>query len=138
MAKVGLKEYAKRNFSTLSGGEQQRVILARALAQKASCLILDEPTNHLDIKYQLQIMDIVKSLQLTVLAAIHDLNIAAMYCDKIFAMHAGKIVGFGRPSELLTTEFIQHMYGIKTKIFQEHETGQIYVMYKSSHLIQRA
>ena len=62
------------------------MILARALAQQTQCLILDEPTNHLDIKYQLQLMDIVRSLRLTVVAAIHDLNIAAMYCNKLFVL----------------------------------------------------
>ena len=73
---VGMSGFARRSFSTLSGGEQQRVILARALAQQTPCLILDEPTNHLDIKYQLELMDIVKSLDRTVISAIHDLNIA--------------------------------------------------------------
>ena len=72
---------------TLSGGEQQRVILARALTQQTECLVLDEPTNHLDIKYQLEIMDIVKSLDVTVIAAVHDLNIAAMYCDRLIAIN---------------------------------------------------
>ena len=69
--------------------------MARALAQQTPCLILDEPTNHLDIKYQLQLMDIVKSLDITVIAAIHDLNIAAMYCDYIYVMKHGEIVTKG-------------------------------------------
>ena len=84
--KVNMEDFENRSFSTLSGGEQQRIILARALTQQTPCLILDEPTNHLDIKYQLQLMDIVKSLDLTVISAIHDLNIAAMYCDRLFVM----------------------------------------------------
>lgn len=71
---VGLETFEERNFSTLSGGEQQRVILARALTQDTPCLVLDEPTNHLDIKYQLEIMDIVKALGITVVTAIHDLT----------------------------------------------------------------
>lgn len=87
---VGLEEFGERNFSTLSGGEQQRVILARALTQQTECLVLDEPTNHLDIKYQLEIMDIVKSLDVTVIAAVHDLNIAAMYCDCLIAISGEK------------------------------------------------
>ena len=119
LEKVGLKDFVERNFTTLSGGEQQRVALARifelndfnqpcgqlsggqkkraalakTLLRPADILILDEPTNHLDIKYQLQIMDIVKSLNLTVIAAIHDLNIASMYCDRLIALKNGKIVG---------------------------------------------
>ena len=94
---VGLLNLANRKFSTLSGGEQQRVILARALTQDTECLLLDEPTNHLDIKYQLQIMDIVKKTGKTVVAVVHDLNIAAMYCDRIIAMKKGEVVGCGTP-----------------------------------------
>lgn len=113
---VGLKDFAERSFTTLSGGEQQRVILARALTQETESLILDEPTNHLDIKYQLQIMDIVKSLNLTVIAAIHDLNIAAMYCDRLVALKDGQIVGAGKPKDLLTEKFIKDLYEVDTKI----------------------
>lgn len=116
LEKVGLKDFVERNFTTLSGGEQQRVILARALTQETECLVLDEPTNHLDIKYQLQIMDIVKSLNLTVIAAIHDLNIAAMYCDRLVALKDGQIVGAGKPKDLLTEKFIKDLYEVDTKI----------------------
>ena len=109
MDAVGLGN-RKNNFpAQLSGGEQQRVILARALTQETECLVLDEPTNHLDIKYQLQIMDIVKSLNLTVIAAIHDLNIAAMYCDRLVALKDGQIVGAGKPKDLLTEKFIKDL-----------------------------
>ena len=114
---VGLHGFEERNFSTLSGGEQQRVILARALTQGSECLVLDEPTNHLDITYQLQIMDLVSSRHLTVLAAIHDLNIAAMYCDKIAAMKHGELVAFGRPEEVLTEERIWELYHVKAEVF---------------------
>ena len=95
LEKVGMLGFKNRSFSTLSGGEQQRVILARALAQQTPCLILDEPTNHLDIKYQLSLLNIVKSLNLTIISAIHDLNIASMYCDRLFVMKNGRIVGMG-------------------------------------------
>lgn len=97
-------DMAKRSFSTLSGGEQQRVILARALAQQTPCLILDEPTNHLDITYQLELMDIVQGLGRTVVAAIHDLNIAAMYCTRLFVMEKGQLVASGTPEEVLTPD----------------------------------
>ena len=119
---------AERSFSSLSGGEQQRVILARALTQEAECMILDEPTNHLDIKYQLQIMDIVKRLDLTVVAAIHDLNIAALYCDRLIAIQKGRIVGAGTPRELLTEAFIHDLYEVCAKV-EEGEDGRIYIRY---------
>ena len=113
---VGLSCFEARNFSTLSGGEQQRVILARALTQQTECLVLDEPTNHLDIKYQLEIMDIVKGLGHTVVAAVHDLNIAAMYCDRLIAIQQGKVVGVGTPHELLTVDFIKALYDVDSEI----------------------
>lgn len=129
LEKVGMKEFRDRSFSTLSGGEQQRVILARALAQKTSCLVLDEPTNHLDIKYQLQLMDIVRSLNLTVVSAIHDLNIAAMYCNKIFVVKDGKIVAFGTPEEVLTKEFIKEVYEVDVELLKDQD-GLLHILYR--------
>ena len=125
---VGMLAFANRSFSTLSGGEQQRVILARALAQQTPCLILDEPTNHLDIKYQLQLMDLVRSLDRTVIAAIHDLNIAAMYCDRLYALKEGRIVGQGAPRELLTPEFIRSVYEVDAEVFTDSK-GLLRVLY---------
>ncbi|MGM9571869.1 MAG: ABC transporter ATP-binding protein [bacterium] len=132
LSTVGLSGFENRNFSTLSGGEQQRVILARALTQETECLILDEPTNHLDIKYQLQIMDIIKNLNLTVIAAIHDLNIAAAYCDRIIALKNGQVIGCGIPQELLTEDFIADLYGIRAKI-NALANGRINIMYLPKH-----
>lgn len=131
---VEMENFEKRSFSTLSGGEQQRVILARALTQKTECLVLDEPTNHLDIKYQLQIMDIVKKLNLTVVSAIHDLNIAAMYCDKLVALKDGKIVGTGTPRELLTEDFIYDMYEVRSQVYEDKESGRIHIVYHPQYV----
>ena len=128
LATVGMEHCAERNFSSLSGGEQQRVILARALTQEAECMILDEPTNHLDIKYQLQIMDIVKGLNLTVAAAIHDLNIAALYCDRLIAIKGGRVVGLGTPAQLLTEDFIYDLYEVCANVAQD-DGGRIYIRY---------
>ncbi len=133
LAIVGLTGFEKRNFSTLSGGEQQRVILARALTQQTECLVLDEPTNHLDIKYQLEIMDIVKGLGHTVMAAVHDLNIAAMYCDRLVAIKDGQVVGVGTPAELLTADFIRALYGVDSEIHQDEKTGRMYIVYVPKH-----
>lgn len=130
---VGMEAFEKRNFSTLSGGEQQRVILARALTQETECLVLDEPTNHLDIKYQLQIMDIVKGLNVTVVAAIHDLNIAAMYCDRLIAVKGGKIVANGTPQEVLTEQFIYDMYEVRTEVNYNEENGRMNIIYIPEH-----
>lgn len=117
MQETGVETLAEQSFSFLSGGEQQRVMLARALTQETPCLILDEPTNHLDITYQLQIMDLVSSRHLTVLAAIHDLNIAAMYCDQIAAMREGELVALGTPADVLTEERIYDLYHVKSQVF---------------------
>ena len=126
---VGMEEFAQRSFSTLSGGEQQRVILARALAQQTPCLILDEPTNHLDITHQLQLMRIVKNLSATVISAIHDLNIAAMFCDRIYALKEGRIIVQGTPREVLTEDFIRQVYQVDAEIAKD-SSGQMHILFK--------
>lgn len=125
---VGMSDMAKRSFSTLSGGEQQRVILARALAQQTPCLILDEPTNHLDIKYQLQLLDIVKGLNRTVISAIHDLNIAAMYCTWLVVMKDGKVVTQGTPRQILTPELIREVYEVEATVSTDAQ-GILRILY---------
>ena len=121
LEQVGMSGFAHRSFFTLSGGEQQRVIMARALAQQTPCLILDEPTNHLDIKYQLQLMDIIKSSDKTVISAIHDLNIAAMYCDRIYAYDGSGSPAGGTPDEVLTEELIGDVYEVPARYSQEEQ-----------------
>ncbi len=131
MEKTGVLPMAERRFSMLSGGEQQRAMLSRALTQETPCLILDEPTNHLDITYQLQIMDLVSSQHLTVVAAIHDLNIAAMYCDTLVAMKDGEILGVGTPAEILTAERIWELYHVKAEILPRRD-GRVAVIFERS------
>lgn len=128
LKKVRMEEFANRSFSTLSGGEQQRVILARALAQQTSCLILDEPTNHLDITHQIQIMKLVKDLNITVISAIHDLNTAAAFCDRLYVLENGHIVGVGTPEEILTVEFMRKIYKVETEIVRDSQ-GRIHVLF---------
>lgn len=125
LKKVDMFEFKDRSFQSLSGGEQQRVILARALAQQPQCLILDEPTNHLDIKYQLQLMRIVKGLGIEVIAAIHDLNIAAMYCDKIYVLKDGEVIKYGKPKDILTQELIKDVYEVDSEVIIKEERVHI-------------
>ena len=126
---IGMEDFISRDFYTLSGGEQQRVILARALTQKTPFIILDEPTNHLDIKYQLQLMDSIKDLDLTVLCALHDLNIAAAYCNTLILMKDGKIYDVGTPQEILTVENIKEVYGVDATIEVNDDTGLLNIVY---------
>lgn len=129
LEKVGMSDFSKRGFSTLSGGEQQRIILARALAQQTPCLVLDEPTNHLDIQYQLDVLDVVKSLGCTVLCALHDLNLAAQYCDRVYVINKGKIVMDGTPEQVITEDMIREIYGVNSFVERHHKTGLINVTY---------
>ena len=124
LARVGLAGFSHRNFNTLSGGEKQRVIIARTLAQQASFLVLDEPTNHLDIRYQLETMELVRSLGLTTLAALHDLNIAADYCDLIHVIDKGRIVASGNPSEVLRSGIIAEVFRVGTLVGADPLTGK--------------
>lgn len=136
LATVGMQKMAGRIFSTLSGGEQQRVILARALAQQTPCLILDEPTNHLDIQHQLQMMELVRGLNRTVITAVHDLNIAAMYCDELYSVLDGNIVGHGTPKTLLTPEFIRQVYHVEARVLTD-EDGVLRILYRPAVCIRR-
>ncbi len=131
---VDLQGFEDRNFSTLSGGEKQRIILARALVQETDCLILDEPTNHLDIKHQLHFMDIAKDLNVTVISAIHDLNIASMYCDTIYALKDGKILTSGSPEEVINEKTISDIFDVKSKVINDEDTGKLHVMFRPSGL----
>ena len=132
LTELGITQWDQK-IDTLSGGQKRRVVLAKILAGDFDVLLLDEPTNHLDIKYQLEIMDIVKSLNATVAAAIHDLNIAAMYCDRLIAIKNGLVVGMGTPQELLTEEFIYDMYNVHSKVAYDAESGRINIIYLPKH-----
>ncbi|MCM3760580.1 heme ABC transporter ATP-binding protein [Alkalihalobacillus oceani] len=129
LAQTGMKEMAKRNYLHLSGGEKQRVLLARVLAQQTDFLLLDEPTNHLDIHYQLQMFDLIKGLGVTVLSAIHDLNIAALYCDRLYVLKDGRLQKAGTPEEILTPATIQEVYGIKADVRIHPVTKKISITY---------
>ena len=121
-------EFADRLLASLSGGEMQRVFIARALAQETPVLILDEPTAHLDISYQASVFDLVETIRretrITVLVAMHDLSLAAQYCDRIAALHQGSIVAEGAPSQVLNPELVAQVFGARVSIVQHpvHKT----------------
>lgn len=115
MGQTSIQCLAERRISELSGGEIQCVVIARALAQETQAILLDEPTANLDIGRQIEILDLVKSLcrenKLTVIAALHDLNLASHYCDRLFLINKGKIHAEGTPIEVINTENIEQVYG---------------------------
>ena len=127
--RVNMVGFAGRAFNTLSGGEKQRVLVARALAQQARFLVLDEPTNHLDIRYQLEILTLLKELDVTTLAALHDLNLAAHYCDRLFLIDRGTVVASGLPEEVLQPALICEVYGVDADVDRHPHTGQLQVTY---------
>jgi len=122
---------AERPITELSGGERQLVIIARALTQEPKVLLLDEPTSHLDIKYQIEIMELLKRLtteeKLIVIAVIHDLNLAARYCDRLVLLHEGKIVSLGMQAQVLTAENIKNTFGADVVVKKHALTNQCYV-----------
>lgn len=109
---------AKRNdtWQSLSGGEKQRAHLARALAQSPKELILDEPTNHLDVHHQISLLRLVSQLEVTSIIALHDLNHAAMFCDRLLVMKAGKIVASGAPEDVLTRELLGDVFSVEAHV----------------------
>ena len=127
METAGVAAFADREFATLSGGERQRVLLARALAQEPSLLLLDEPTNHLDIGAQLSVLTLLRSLAadgMTVLAALHDLGLAATYSDHVVVLRDGRVVAAGPTAETLTPELLREVYGVEATILTNPATGR--------------
>ncbi|EQK44009.1 ABC transporter family protein [[Clostridium] bifermentans ATCC 19299] len=133
LKRVGLEDYVGRSFSKLSGGEKQRTLIARALVQDTEFLILDEPTNHLDIGYQIQLMDLVKSLNITTLSAIHDMNMASMYCDYLIVMKDGKIKNCGSVKEVITEEMLKEIFGVNAYVGVNPMNNKLQVSFMHSH-----
>jgi iron complex transport system ATP-binding protein len=124
LAATDLAEFGERAWPTLSGGERQRARIARALAQQPSILLLDEPTNHLDLAHQLQVLRLVRGLGLATVAALHDLNLAAMFCDELLVLCGGRAVAAGPAAEVLTRQLVEDVYGVACAIVPHPRTGR--------------
>ncbi|MFE1114089.1 ABC transporter ATP-binding protein [Streptomyces rochei] len=116
LERTGLTGRADRFWHTLSGGERQRVQIARALAQEPRELLLDEPTNHLDVQHQLELLNLIAELPVTSVVALHDLNLAAMYCDQVVVLRQGRVVAAGPPGDTLTESLIADVYGVRAEV----------------------
>ncbi len=116
LVQVGALDLAQRQFSSLSGGEKQRVLIARGLTQQCPYLLLDEPTNHLDIHYQHEVLRLVQQLAPTSVVVLHDLNLAAQYCDRLVLLDRGEMVAYGTPSEVLRPELLELIYLVKMEM----------------------
>jgi iron complex transport system ATP-binding protein len=124
---VGISELKERRFDELSGGERQKVILAMALAQQPRLLLLDEPIVHLDIAHQVEILELVKRLNmeqgLTVIGAMHDLNLAALYFDRLILLKEGRIWADGVPAQVLTEDIIRNVFSASVRVEPHPVTG---------------
>ncbi|MGP9487805.1 histidinol phosphatase [Glutamicibacter sp. BW80] len=133
LSRVGARDLADRRYATLSGGEKQRVLVARTLAQQADHLLLDEPTNHLDIRYQHELLRMVGQLGVTTVVVLHDLNLAARYCTKLVMLENGQAVASGTPEEVLTPELLLRVYGIHVEPFSVRGTLQLVFSMADEH-----
>ncbi|MDG4772336.1 ABC transporter ATP-binding protein [Solwaraspora sp. WMMD792] len=134
LARVGAAHLGARAFAGLSGGERQRVLIARALAQQATHLLLDEPTNHLDIRYQHEVLQLVRDLGTCSIVVLHDLNLAARYCDDLVLLGDGQVAAAGSTDEVLDPAVLEPVYGIGIRrldldgaihlLFRPHEVTQ--------------
>lgn len=133
---LDLFELGRRHVDELSGGEQQRVVIARALAQSSPVLLLDEPTSALDVGIRMEVLDHIdearRSRRLTVISAIHDLTLAAQFCDRLVMLAQGRVVADGPAAGVLTVDRIGHHYGARVKVMEDDDGGVIVIPTRSS------
>ncbi|MBW4716603.1 heme ABC transporter ATP-binding protein [Saccharothrix obliqua] len=135
LSRVDAAHLADRSFLSLSGGERQRVLIARALAQEPRVLVLDEPTNHLDINHQLAVLALVRGLGVTVLAVLHDLNLAAAYCDRIHVLDAGRVVASGTAEEVLTPEVLADVFRVRAHVVRHPVSGVPQLLFEHQEVL---
>jgi iron complex transport system ATP-binding protein len=128
---VGLSDKTLQNFEHLSGGEKQRALIARAIVQSPSLLIMDEPTSHLDVRYQIQVIELAKSLGITVIASFHDLNLASAMCDQLLVLDKGQLVKQGTPYDVITPEMLSNVFGVcaQVSVHSQHNVPHISYFY---------
>jgi len=131
MARTDTADLARRPITELSGGERQRVILARALAQEPSILLLDEPAAFLDIRHEVEMYDLLRDLQregMTIVSVLHDLNIAALYCERLLLLHEGRVARVGTPGEVIDYPTLTEVYGTEVYVAMNDITGSLNVL----------
>ncbi|WP_299491309.1 ABC transporter ATP-binding protein [uncultured Shewanella sp.] len=129
LVKVGLLDKASQVFESLSGGEKQRALIARAIVQDPQLLILDEPTNHLDIRYQIQTLELLRSLNISVIISIHDLNLASALCDSLLLLEKGQVVVHGTPEQVLTEATISNVFDVCCEVHSHPQHGKPLICY---------
>ena len=132
LADTGATGFAARRFTTLSGGEQQRVHVARALAQQPRLLLLDEPTSHLDIRAQLQLLALLRQKAeagMSIFVALHDLNLAARFCDHLVVLANGRTAAEGAPTDVLTPELLRTVYGVAARLVPDSANGHPLIVF---------
>ncbi|MCP4986551.1 MAG: ABC transporter ATP-binding protein [Colwellia sp.] len=129
LKKVGLIDALNTPFNQLSGGEQQRVLIARAIIQASQIIILDEPTNHLDVYYQHQVLQLVNKLNITVIMTVHDLNLASLYCQRLLLLNNGQLICDGTANEVLATKQVSQVFGLPCQQNIDPMTGAIQVSF---------
>ncbi|EOM77532.1 ABC transporter ATP-binding protein [Rhodococcus rhodnii] len=133
LACVDGEQWLGRSVATLSGGERQRVLLARAIAQQTPVLVLDEPTNHLDIAHRHSLLDTVTELGVTAIVALHDLDLAARYCDAVAVLHDGRVYAHGAPDDVLTPTMLRTVFGVDGSLVVHPETGRSHLVIDGRH-----
>ena len=137
---MGITDLANRSVDELSGGQRQRVWIAMALAQQTDILLLDEPTTFLDNTYQVEILDLLTDLNrkrgTTIVMVLHDINLSARYADHIFALHQGKLIAEGAPSDIITDALIKQVFDLHCSVISDPVSGTPFIVPKGRHHVK--